>query len=357
MRALVGIPRTTIALQRLRAAGLAHVSVADQPTMGGVWVSVGACADVRLAVEGALVGFSGPRAVAAMTGSPPADGSNTAQAAYDAGLVDLVVPADAVIDLVGRALASLGPDDPGEVAPPETERPASRDGWEQVVASRTDERPDGTTMIGRLLPDGIALGGGEQTVTMRLGRLTGRRVVAVALAGPRSTMPGPAGFAALTRAARLAGALDLALVVLVDTPGADPHTEAGGLAPAIAAAMSAVLTTPAPTLCLVHGEGGSGGALAGAVTDVVGVGPWGWFAALAPEGAAATLRIDPDEVARMMHVTPADLLRDGFADDVVANGAEAAWVAMTIDRLRAAPPARRLQRRLERWSGGLAARP
>ena len=170
-------------------------------------------------------------------------------------------------------------------------------------------------------------------------------------------MPGPAGFAALSRAARLAGDLDLALLVLIDTPGADPHSESGGLAPAIGDAMSAVLNTPAPTLCLVHGEGGSGGALAGAVTDVVGVGPWGWFAALAPEGAAATLRIGADEAAREMQVTPEDLLRNGFADDFVASGSEPGWVAAAIDRLRADPAAERLRRRLDRWSAGLTASP
>lgn len=357
MRALVGIPRTTLALQRLRAAGLAHVSVADQPTMGGVWVSVGAHADVRIAVEGAQIGFSGPRAVTAMTGTSLAAGSNTANAAYDAGLVDTVVPAGSVVELVGRALGLLDPDDGREVAAPPAAHPEPRDGWEQVLASRADARPDGATTIGRLMPDGIPLGSGDATVAVRLGRLAGARVVAVALAGTRSTMPGPAGFTVLSRAARLAGDLDLALLVVVDTPGADPHTEAGGLAPAIGDAMSAVLNTPAPTLCLVHGEGGSGGALAGAVTDVVGVGPWGWFAALAPEGAAATLRIGPDEAARMMHVTPADLLRDGFADDFVASGDEPAWVAATIGRLRAEPAAERLRRRIERWSAGLAAPP
>ena len=42
-------------------------------------------------------------------------------------------------------------------------------------------------------------------------------------------MPTPAGFGLLSRAAQLAGALDLALLVLVDTPGADPHTESGRL--------------------------------------------------------------------------------------------------------------------------------
>jgi acetyl-CoA carboxylase carboxyl transferase subunit beta len=350
MHALVGIPRTTLALQRLRQAGLPHISVADQPTMGGVWVSVGSSADVRIAVEGAHIGFSGPRAVTAMTGRDLADGSNTAAAMYDAGLVDAVVAPTGVIEVLGHVLATLDADRPAEAGPAVEGRPGPRDGWAQVVASRTDERPDGQTLIGHLLPDSIPLQGADATVIARLGRLAGRRAVVVALAGSRSTMPSPAGFDLLARAARMAGALDLALVILIDTPGADPHTESDGLSPAIANAMSAVLNTPAVTLCLVHGEGGSGGALAGAVTDVVGVGPYGWFAALAPEGAAATLRTDPDIAARMMNVTPDDLLHNGFADSFVPSGAETMWAASVIGRLRLLPGPDRLQQRHDRWS-------
>ncbi|MGN6472564.1 MAG: carboxyl transferase domain-containing protein, partial [Mycobacteriales bacterium] len=90
MRALVGIPRAAIALADLRAAGLPHLSVADNPTTGGVWVAIGTQADLRFAVSGATVGFSGPRVVPVMTGRELAPGGNTAEAVYDAGLVDAI---------------------------------------------------------------------------------------------------------------------------------------------------------------------------------------------------------------------------------------------------------------------------
>jgi acetyl-CoA carboxylase alpha subunit len=353
MRALVGIPRTTLALQRLRASGLPHLSVADHPTMGGVWVSIGSHADLRFATAGALVGFSGPRALTAMTGHPLADGANTAESAYDAGLVDGVVAPSGVASVLGHALTILTTEDPEPVATATGALPAEPDAWEHVVASRREDRPDGSQLLTALLGDAICLKAADETVAARLGRLAGRRVVGVALAATRGVMPTPAGFALLARAAALAGALDLALVVLVDTPGADPHTESLGLSGAIADAMTAVLNTAAPTVSLVHGEGGSGGALAGAVTDVVGVGPHGWFAALGPEGAAATLRIAPDEAARLMNITPADLLRDGFADGFVPAGLEKAWLATTLDRLREVASADRVTRRHDRWSAGL----
>jgi acyl-CoA carboxylase subunit beta len=353
MRALVGIPRTTLALQRFRAAGLPHISVADHPTTGGVWVSIGSHADVRLAVAGALLGFSGPRAVTAMTGRDLTTGANTAEAAYDAGLVDAVVEPSGVASMLGRALTALTREEPSPITVVTAGRPAQRDAWEQVLASRTAARPNGAELLSRLLTDAVALRGADECVAARIGLLAGRRTVGVALAAARGSMPTPAGFALLRRAAELAGSLDLGLVVLIDTPGADPHTESRGLSAAIGDAMTAVLDTRAPTVSLVHGEGGSGGALAGAVTDVVGVGPYGWFAALNPEGAAATLRIEPDAAARLMQITPADLLRDGFADGFVPAGLEQPWLATALDRLRELSPADRVGHRHDRWSAAL----
>jgi acetyl-CoA carboxylase carboxyl transferase subunit beta len=353
LHALVGIPRAAVALRRLRAAGLAHVAVADHPTTGGVWVAVGSQADVRIAVADSLIGFSGPRAIAAMTERDLPSGANRAASAYDAGLVDLVVEPHGVAAMLGRALVALTRDEPESVAVPTAARPPVVDGWDQVLASRASDRPDGAMLLTRLLSSSVALRGADQTVAARVGQLAGRRVVGVALAAARATMPTPAGFALLSRAARLAGALDLGLVILVDTPGADPHTEADGLVPAIATALNDVLTTAAPAVTLVHGEGGSGGALAGAVTDLVGVGASGWFAALSPEGAAATLRIEPDAAARLMAVTPADLLASGFADGYVPAGQELPWLVAALDRLREVSSDERLERRLARWSGRL----
>jgi acetyl-CoA carboxylase carboxyl transferase subunit beta len=353
MRALVGIPRAALALDDLRAAGLPHISVADNPTTGGVWVAIGAAADVRIAVRGGIVGFSGPRPVAAMTGRTLAEGANTAEAAFDAGLVDAIAAPDEVDGLLREALLALRADDADHLPPPEAAGPPARDAAQQLRASREDPRPNGEELLAAMFAERVALRGADEVTHAVIGRLAGRRVVGVALAGPRSAMPGPGGFALLTRAAALAGSLNVALVILVDTPGADPHREADGLSAAIGDAVVAVLKTPAPTVSLVHGEGGSGGALAGALTDVVGVGEFGWFAALGPEGAGAALRTSATEAAALMRITPAELLADGFADAYVASGTEAAWCAAAIDAMRRIPTEQRLSRRRSRWSSPL----
>jgi acetyl-CoA carboxylase alpha subunit len=353
MRALVGIPRTALGLARLSAAHLPHVSVADHPTTGGIWVSVGSTADVRLAVEGAVVGFSGPRAVTAMTGRDLPEGANTAESAHAAGLVDAVTAPEETAAAVGRVLAALAPGEQTTPAAPTGDVPPPRDAWEQVTTSRDEPRPDGATLIDTVLSGGFGLAAADDTVAAVIGHLAGRQVIAVALAARRGVMPTPAGFGLLARGAGLASALDIPLVVFVDTPGADPHTETLGLAASIAGAMTAVLDCAAPTISLVHGEGGSGGALAGAVTDVVGVGDRAWFAAMGPEGAAATLRVEPAEAARRMSITPRDLLATGFGDVYVPGGLESMWLATTIDRLHGEAKSTRLARRRQRWSSAL----
>ncbi|MBV9293120.1 MAG: acetyl-CoA carboxylase subunit alpha/beta, partial [Frankiales bacterium] len=159
------------------------------------------------------------------------------------------------------------------------------------------------------------------------------------------------------RVAELASRLDLALVTLVDTAGADPLplSEQGGIAGAIAVAMDRVLSCPAPTVSVVHGEGGSGGALAVAVTDAVAVTEDAWFAPLGPEGAAATLRTTPQAAADLMGLAPRDLLASGFADALAPSDATAMreWLAAQLDQLRAAPTGDRLTARRERWSHAL----
>ena len=357
MRALVGIPRAALALADVRAARLPHIAVAASPTTGGVWVAIGSVADLRVGVRGATVGFSGPRVIEAMTGQAVAAGANTAESALDAGLLDDVVEADRVDRWVARALRVLRDVDPQPTAEVPVAGAAPRLGWQQVEHSRRVTRPSGHDLAQALLDERTALRGADATVGAWVGLLRGRAVVMVALAGERAGRATPAGYHLLRRAAGLAGHLDLPLVTLVDTAGADPlpASEQGGVAAAIAAALTDVLMCEAPTLAVVHGEGGSGGALAGAVCDLVAVTPDGWFAALSPEGAAAALRRDPAQAADLMRVSPAELVADGFADAVVpADPARLqVWVACALDRLRAEPAVVRRQRRDHRWRNPL----
>ncbi len=353
--ALVGIPRSRMALLSLATAGLPHVSVADAPTTGGVWISVVASADVRVAVAGAVVGFAGPRVVEAYTGALPGPHSHTAESAYAAGLVDAVLPKEAVADWLRATLATLAPLAPptsGALPAPPVRVPSVAGGWEQVLRCRA-RTVGGRELLTELLSERVPLQArlGDASVAACLGRLSGRPVVGVAVASEVGGRPTPDGFRLAARAYRLAGRWRLPVVTLVDTPGAEPGpaAERDGIAPAMGEALDALLTCPSPTLTLVHGEGGSGGALAVAAADLVLVTDDAYFAAIGPEGAQAALRKPREDCADRMRIVPADLLSLGFADALVTPGDVAAHLATLVAR----PDRLRHDMRLLRWSGPL----
>lgn len=106
MVALTQLQRVAAASTRLRAAGLPQIAVVRDPTTGGGWATVGAGADVVLALPGAQVGFAGSR-VRPPDADPYAYGS---EGQFAAGQVDAVVPAGELRGTVGLWLRALGAD-------------------------------------------------------------------------------------------------------------------------------------------------------------------------------------------------------------------------------------------------------
>jgi acetyl-CoA carboxylase carboxyl transferase subunit beta len=125
---------------------------------------------------------------------------------------------------------------------------------------------------------------------------------------------------------RLAARLGLPLVTLIDTPGAElsVEAEAAGLAETISGCLAELSVLPVPTVSVVIGEGGSGGALALGLTDRALMQANAIYSVIAPEGAAAILYHDQGstderirDVARALKLTAADCLRLGVIDAVV----------------------------------------
>ncbi|MEU5324934.1 carboxyl transferase domain-containing protein [Streptomyces parvus] len=113
MVALTQLQRVAAASTRLRAAGLPQIAVVRDPTTGGGWATVGAGADVVLALPGAQVGFAGSR-----VRPPDADPSAySAEGQFAAGQVDAVVPAEELAAAVTQWLRALGPHEDLPAAP------------------------------------------------------------------------------------------------------------------------------------------------------------------------------------------------------------------------------------------------
>ncbi|MEL7486361.1 MAG: acetyl-CoA carboxylase, carboxyltransferase subunit beta [Pseudomonadota bacterium] len=88
---LMQMPRTTVAVQRLREAGLPYIVVLTHPTTGGVTASFAMLGDVHFAEPGALIGFAGPRVIEQTIREKLPQGFQRAEFQLDKGMVDLVV--------------------------------------------------------------------------------------------------------------------------------------------------------------------------------------------------------------------------------------------------------------------------
>lgn len=156
-------------------------------------------------------------------------------------------------------------------------------------------------------------------------------------------MARPEGYRKATRLMRLASRFKRPLLCFIDTPGAYPGlgAEERGQAEAIAKALQVMATLECPTISIVIGEGGSGGALALGVTDRILMLEYATYSVITPEGCAAILWRDPSkiaEAAKQLKVTAPDLMSLGICDEIVpeADGGAHRNAAITASRLRVA---------------------
>ncbi|MFI6082760.1 carboxyl transferase domain-containing protein [Streptomyces sp. NPDC051217] len=329
MLALLQLQRVAGQSALTRAAGLPQIAVVRDPTTGGGWATLGAGADVILALPGAQIGFAGSR-----VRPPDADPyAYTAEAQLTAGHIDAVVRPEDLRDTVGRWLALLtggtGGDGPGPV--PAAEPPAAlghavppATGWDAVSLARDPQRPRAEAYLDayfttRESVNGDRTGGTDPGTLCGFGVRDGRTVAYAAQCGTATL---PAGYRTAARLVRLADRLGLPVLTLIDTPGAanDAEAERSGAGAAIADLFAAVATARVPVTSLLIGEGGSGGALALAAPGNTWATPDSYFSVIAPELATAILKRPPEETratADQLRVRPQDLVSLGVIRGIV----------------------------------------
>lgn len=335
MIALTQLQRVARASALLREAGVAHIAVLRDPTTGGGWATLGAGADVVLALPDAQVGFAGSR-----VRPPDADPSAyTAEGQLAAGQIDAVVRPEDLRGTVAFWVSALAPGSArpdeaaarGAVAPPRALGPGAAaipvSGWDAVRRARSADRPRAEAYLDdhftRREPlRGDRCGGVDDGMLCGVGLRDGRPVAYAAQRGCATT---PAGYRTAARVVRLADRLGLPVLTLIDTPGAanDAAAERGGAGAAIADLFLAVASARTPLTSLLIGEGGSGGALALAAPGNTWSTPDSYFSVIAPELAAAILKRSPDEVphtADQLRLRPQDLVELGVVRGVVGQG-------------------------------------
>lgn len=337
--AFVEMVRISAAIARHKAQGLAYLVYLRNPTTGGVLASWGSLGHVTVAESGALIGFLGPRVFQALYGREFPAGVQTAENLFARGLVDAVVSATEVPDVVDRALSVLTADPPAPVPDPAEGAPTAGavDAWEAVQRSRSADRPGVRRFLRTAAEEVLPLNGTGQGETdpgllLALARFDGAPCVLLGQDRRGQTAMAPLGPGALRvarRGMRLAEELRLPLVTVVDTPGAalSPEAEEGGLAGEIARSLADLVTLEAASVTVLLGQGSGGGALALLPANRVIATQHAWLSPLPPEGAAAIMHRDAGrapEMARMQGIGAAELLRHGIVDRVVPELPDAA---------------------------------
>ena len=227
---------------------------------------------------------------------------------------------------------------------PETDVEALRSAvWTRVQRARNVQRPHTLELIRLMASEVIELHGDrlfrdDPAIVGGFCRIDGRRVVFVGHQKGAETdenirrnfgMPHPEGYRKAIRLFRLAERLQLPVVTFVDTPGAfpGPGSEERGVAEAIARSIQVMAGLRTPIVTVITGEGGSGGALAIAVGDVVLALENAIYSVISPEGAASILWRSPDyaqQAAVAMRLTAAEQQALGVIDEVVPEPSEGA---------------------------------
>jgi acetyl-CoA carboxylase carboxyl transferase subunit beta len=109
---LMQLPRTTIAVERVREAGLPYIVVLTDPTTGGVTASFAMLGDIHIAEPGALIGFAGPRVIQQTIREHLPDGFQRAEYLLEHGMVDMVVHRHKLRETLARILRLLMPTKP-----------------------------------------------------------------------------------------------------------------------------------------------------------------------------------------------------------------------------------------------------
>jgi len=208
--------------------------------------------------------------------------------------------------------------------------------YDVVQIARHPLRPQTSDYIAGMLDDYVELHGDrkfgdDRAITTGFGRIGERRFLFIGHRKGKETKENiacnwgcahPEGYRKALQKMRLAEKFRLPVVTLINTPGAYPGVgaEERGQAWAIAENILAMSRLRVPIVCVVIGEGGSGGALGIGVGDRVLMLEYAYYSVISPEGCAAILWKDGDrapEAASALRLTSGDLLRLGIVDEVV----------------------------------------
>ena len=208
--------------------------------------------------------------------------------------------------------------------------------WETVLVARHPARPQTRDYIEMIVKDFDELAGDrkfadDKTIVTGLGRIGGHKCMIIGHHKGRDTKEKvacnfgcahPEGYRKALLKMQFAEKFHLPVVSLIDTPGAFPGigSEERGVAEAIAVNLREMSRLKVTIVCVVIGEGGSGGALGIGVGDRVAMMQYAWYSVISPEGCSGILLMGGDnvsEAAEALKLTSGHLKGLGVIDEVI----------------------------------------
>ncbi|GHU54271.1 acetyl-coenzyme A carboxylase carboxyl transferase subunit alpha [Clostridia bacterium] len=208
--------------------------------------------------------------------------------------------------------------------------------YEKLLLIRNKERPVSSDYIGEVFDDfveihGDRLFGDDNAIITGIARLDGKPVTIIAETRGHNInenkrtnfgMPYPEGYRKALRAAKQAEKFHRPVICFIDTPGAFCGVEAEnrGQGEAIAKNLAEFMTLKTPIVSIVIGEGGSGGALALGVCDVLLMLENALYSVISPRGFASILWKDPSkekEACELLKITAEDMVEFGIVEEII----------------------------------------
>ena len=208
--------------------------------------------------------------------------------------------------------------------------------YQKLQLARHPDRPYALDYINALLSNAYEIHGDrhfvdDNAIVCYLGFIGTQKTLIIGEQKGRGTkeklkrnfgMPSPEGYRKALRAAMIAEKFQIPILMLVDTPGAYPGlgAEERNQSEAIAKNLYEFANLTTPTVSVVIGEGGSGGALAISIADKLAMMRYSVYAVISPEGCSAILWNDPSKVetaAQALKITAENLKQQNLIDDVI----------------------------------------
>lgn len=347
---LMQMAKTSAALKKHSDTGLLYVPVLTDPTTGGVTASFAMLGDIILAEPGALIGFAGPRVIEQTIGEKLPEGFQRAEFQLEHGFVDAVVERKDLKQTLAQILKyhhssqsfhaftksgsiTVTPD---ERCREHQEKAEFKSVWDKVKAARQVTRPSATDYISRIFDGFMEFHGDRQfrddpAVVGGVALLDGQPVTVIGIQKGTTIeectqrnfgMASPEGYRKALRLMRQAEKFHRPIVTFVNTSGAFCGMEAEelGQGEAIARNLYEMSAFQVPVICMMIGEGGSGGALALAVCDELAMLENALYSAISPRGAASILWKDSSkekDACEFLKITAEDLTSFGVCDKII----------------------------------------